>query len=239
MTGTSVTGALRLACIDSEAPPLFNLSADGVSRTGYEPEAAALVAAELGRDLVWVFTAWDNMIPLVQAGEADAVWCGQGMTEERMARVDFTQPYAIFNETILVRAGDPARGPGDMAGYRVGAITNSTNMALALTIPGIIPVEFGASDDVFGDMIAALRDGDIDAFVDDDVVTVPLGLEPDFDVAFTAMTGNRWGIGVAKTNPELRAELDRALSAIIADGRLEAVWSKWMPDLPFPLGTTH
>lgn len=235
----NLLGVLRLACIDSEAPPLFNLSIDGISRTGYEPEAAALVAAELGRELVWVFTAWDNMIPLVQSGEADAVWCGQGMTAERMARVDFTQPYAIFNETILVRAGDPARGPEDMAGYRVGAITNSTNMALAQTIPGIIPVEFGASDDVFGDMISALRSGEVDAFVDDDVVTVPLGLEPDFDVAFTAMTGNRWGVGVAQTNPALRADIDRALDTVIADGRLAAVWSKWMPELPFPLGMTN
>ncbi len=226
---------LRLACIDSEAPPLFSLSDNGVDRRGYEPEVAALVAAELGRELVWVFTAWENMIPLVQSGEADAVWCGQGMTEDRCAQVDFTRPYAIFNETILVRSGDPARGPEDMRGYRVGAIAHSTNLALALSIPAIIPVEFGASDDVFGDMIEALRRGDIDAFVDDDVVTVPLGLDPDFDVAYTAMTGNRWGVGLAKTNPELLQEIDRVLETIISDGRLEKIWLKWMPGLPFPL----
>lgn len=227
---------LRLACIDSEAPPLFKLSPDGVRRTGYEPDAAALVAGELGLELEWVFTAWENMIPTVQAGDADAVWCGQGMTAERMRQVAFTRPYAIFNETVLVRAGDPATGPNDLAGYRVGAIANSTNMALALTLPGIVPVEFGASDDVFGDMIAALRSGAVDAFIDDDVVTVPLGADPDFDVAFTAMTGNRWGVGLAHTNPSLREDIDLALGRIIADGRLESAWKRWMPDLPFPLG---
>jgi polar amino acid transport system substrate-binding protein len=232
-----VSRVLRLVCIDSEAPPLFNLSPDGVRRTGYEPDAAALVAEELGRELQWVFTAWENMIPSVQAGDADAVWCGQGMTAERMRQVAFTQPYAIFNETVLVRAGDPSRGPNDLIGYRVGAIANSTNLALAMTLPGIIPVEFGASDDVFGDMIEALRSGDIDAFVDDDVVTVPLGTQPDFDVAFTAMTGNRWAVGLAHSNPSLREEIDRALGAVIADGRLRAVWEKWMPELPFPLGS--
>lgn len=228
---------LRLACIDSEAPPLFNFSSDGVRRTGYEPDVAALVAEELGRELQWVFTAWENMIPCVQAGDADAVWCGQGMTADRMRQVAFTQPYAIFNETVLVRAGDPATGPNDLSGYRVGAIANSTNLALAMTLPGIIPVEFGASDDVFGDMIEALRSGDIDALVDDDVVTVPLGTQPDFDVAFTAMTGNRWAVGLAHSNPSLREEIDRALGAVIADGRLQAVWEKWMPELPFPLET--
>jgi len=230
-----VTGVLRLACIDSAAPPLFNLSEDGVNRTGYEPEVAALVARELGLRLEWIFTPWDNMIAAVQTGAADAVWCGQGMTDERMQQVDFTRPYAIFNETVLVRAGDPARAPEDMVGYRVGAIANSTNMALALTIPGIIPVEFGASTDVFGDMIESLRSGQVDAFIDDDVVTVILGAEPDFDVAFTSKTGNRWGVGLAKSNPSLREDIDRVLQTLIADGRLLAVWQKWMPDLPFPL----
>lgn len=226
---------LRLACIDSAAAPLFDLSPDGVQRTGYEPEVAQLVATELGLSLQWVFTAWENMIPLVQAGDADAVWCGQGMTEQRAREVTFTQPYAIFNESVLVRAGDPARGPDDLAGYRVGAIANSTNLALAHTFAGIIPVEFGASDDVFGDMIAALRSGTIDAFVDDDVVTVPLGTDPDFDVAFTFPTANRWGVGLAHSNHALRADIDRALTSLLADGRLQMVWHKWMPHLPFAL----
>jgi polar amino acid transport system substrate-binding protein len=227
---------LRLACIDSAALPLFDVSPDGVTRAGYEPELAGLVADVLGLELEWVFTAWDNMIPMVRAGEADAVWCGQGMIPERAALVDFTQPYAIFNETVVVRAGDPARGPDSMAGYRVGAIANSANLKVAQTIVGAEIVEFGATADVFADMIAALRSGEVDAFVDDDVVMIPLGEDPDFDVAFTAETRNPWGIGVKPGNAELLADLNRALDTLRADGRFKAVWDKWMPTLDFPLG---
>jgi polar amino acid transport system substrate-binding protein len=234
-----VSDRLTLACIDSEAPPLFNASPDGVRRSGYEPEAAALVAGEIGREVDWLITSWTEMIPKVQAGEADAVWCGQGVTAERQAQVDFTIPYAIFDETVLVRKDDPARGPGDLAGYRVAAIANSTNMALAETFPGIIPVPFGASDDVFADMLDALRKGTVDAVVDDDVVTVPLGADPDFAIAFTEPTGNRWGVGVAKANSELLQQLNDALETVIADGRLEAIWTIWMPDLAFPLNHRH
>lgn len=226
---------LILACIDSEAPPLFHATPDGVRRTGYEPEAAELAAGEMGRKVDWLFTSWTEMIPKVQAGEADAVWCGQGITADRQAQVDFTTPYAIFNETVLVRNDDPARAPEDLSGYRVAAIDNSTNMALAETFPGIIPVPFGASDDVFADMLDALRKGTVDAVVDDDVVTVPLGADPDFAIAFTVPTANRWAIGVAKGNSELLQQLNKALETVIVDGRLEAVWTKWMPDLAFPL----
>jgi polar amino acid transport system substrate-binding protein len=85
-------------------------------------------------------------------------------------------------------------------------------------------------------MIAALRSGEVDAFVDDDVVMIPLAeKDPDFVVAFTAETRNPWGVGVQNGNVELLAELNGALDAVIADGRLERVWSSWMPDLPFPL----
>ncbi|QIK64910.1 amino acid ABC transporter substrate-binding protein [Leucobacter viscericola] len=227
---------IRLACIDSEALPLFAKSPDGVTRDGYEPEAARLVLDRIGADIEWVMLPWEEMIPAVRRGEADAVWCGQGMTAERAALVDFTHPYAVFNETLIVRADDPARAAEHLDGYRIGAIANSTNMKLAETFPGVELVSFGASDDVFGDMIEATRSGAIDGFVDDDVVMIPLGKEdPDFVEAFTVLTGNRWGIGVAPGNDALRSEINVAIEAVIADGSLKAVWGKWMPLLPFPL----
>lgn len=233
---TNTTRTLRLACIDSEALPLFSKSPDGMTRDGYEPAAAALVAERLGATIEWVMLPWEDMIPAVRRGDADAVWCGQGMTEERAALVDFTQPYAVFNETLIVRADDPARSVDALSGYRIGAIAHSTNMKLAETFPGVELVSFGASDDVFSDMIEATRSGEIDGFVDDDVVMIPLGQEdPDFVEAFTVLTGNRWGIGVAPGNDALRTEIDAALAAVIADGSLARVWQRWMPLLPFPL----
>ena len=225
---------LRLACIDTDAPPLFDKSPDGVHRTGFEPEAAELVASVMGREVEWMMTMWADMIPMVRRGDADAVWCGQGMIPERAALVDFTQPYGIFNETVLVRAGDPARSATTMHGYKVGAITGSANMKVAQTIEGAEIVDFNG-DNVFDDMIAALKSGEIDAFVDDDLVTIPLGDLPEFDVAFTAETRNPWGIGVKPGNSELLAELNAAIDTVRHDGRLEKIWTKWMPLLPYPL----
>ncbi|WP_164512834.1 substrate-binding periplasmic protein [Leucobacter chromiireducens] len=233
---TTTLRTLRLACIDSEALPLFSKSTDGITRDGYEPAAAALVAERIGATIEWVMLPWEDMIPAVRRGDADAVWCGQGITAERAALVDFTEPYAVFNETLIVRADDPARSADALAGYRIGAIANSTNMKLAETFTGAELVSFGASDDVFSDMIEATRSGEIDGFVDDDVVMIPLGQEdPDFVEAFTVLTGNRWGIGVAPGNDALRVELNAALAGVIADGSLAAVWTRWMPLLPFPL----
>ena len=231
------TKPLRLACLDAEAPPLFSLWSAESGRSGFEPEVAALVAAELGRPVEWVRVPWADMIPAVQTGIADAVLCGQGITPARQAMVDFTSPYAIFHEGVLVRRGSGIDCAEDLAGLRVAAIDGSTNMALAETFEGAFLVGFGSdgSDDVYADMLAALENGDVDAVVDDDVVFVPLGeSDPRFELAFTVRTGNRWGIGVAKSRPELLVELDGALRRTIADGRHRKVWDEWLPTLDYP-----
>lgn len=230
-----MTDPLRLACLDADAPPLFSKQQPDGSRAGYEPEAAALVAAELGRPLEWVCVPWADMLPAVREHRADAVWCGQGIIPSRVAQVDFTRPYAVFDESVLVRRGSGIATPEDLRGRRVAAIAGSVNEALALTFDGALVVPFGGtSDDVYGEMLAALTGGDVDAVVDDDVVFVPLGDHPDYELAFTVATRNRWGVGVAKDRPELLAELDAALGRVIADGRFEQAWRRWMPSLAFP-----
>ena len=227
---------LRLVCIDADAMPLFGKSRGGV-REGYEPAAAALVAESLGRRLEWVFKPWVEMVPAVDAGEGDAIWCGQGITAERRRLVDFTRPYAVFDESLLVRAGTGMNSPAALAGKRIGAIAGSTNMALAETFDGAALVPFGGeSDDVFGEMIEALRAGDVDGIVDDDVAFLALADDPDLEIAFTVPTRNEWGVAVSKTRPETRDELDRTLAVVIRDGRLAACWESWLPGLAYPFG---
>jgi polar amino acid transport system substrate-binding protein len=227
---------LRLVCIDADAMPLFGKVRGGV-REGYEPAAAALVAESLGRPLEWVFKPWIEMVDAVDAGEGDAIWCGQGITAERRRRVDFTRPYAVFDESLLIRASSGLDSPGKLAGKRIGAIAGSTNMALAETFDAAELVPFGGeSDDVFGEMIDALRAGAVDGVVDDDVAFLALADDPDFEIAFTVPTRNEWGVAVSKTRPEMRDALDRALAQVMRDGRLAACWEAWLPQLAYPFG---
>ncbi len=226
---------LRIACADLDARPLFWTESDG-TRYGYEPDAARLVFAEAGYGLEWAFLQWKDFLPSVANGEVDGVWCGMGIIPERQAIVDFTDPYTVFNESVVMRSGTTATSPDQLSGLRIGAIADSANMRLARTFQGAELVPFdGATDDVFGDMIRALRAGQIDGFVDDDVVMVPLGDEPDLRLAFTVQTRNPWGMGVRKGNDEVRERINAALNTVKADGRLLEVWQRWLPsNLSYP-----
>ncbi len=131
---------LRLACADIEAPPLFHASGGGQDRRGFEPDVGRAVAHALGRPLEWRFVPWSEMLPSVRSGDADGVLCGQGITAQRLELVDFTRPYAVFNESVLVRAGSGIESPEGLRGLRVGAIAGSTNMTLTETFEAAEPV---------------------------------------------------------------------------------------------------
>lgn len=225
---------LRVICADLPAPPLFWKDEQGY-RHGYESDLARVLAARLGREAEFVYRNWADFYPALDAGEGDLLLCGQGISDYRKTLGDFTEPYAVFDEAVMVLRGSPIRSPADLVGKRVGAIANSLNMALAETFSGCITVPFGGdSEDVMGNMVKALRAGEVDAFVDDDVALVPLADEPDLAIAFVAPTHNRWGMVVRKGNPEWLAEVDAALAALKADGELERIWKRWMPSLAYP-----
>lgn len=230
-------GSLTLGCGDLHAPPLFELMQPDGSRAGYEPAAAALIAAVLGLHVTWVPLEWSDFYPALHERRVDAIWCGQGITAARQLLADFTRPYAVFNESLIVRPECTVTAPDQLAGLRIAAIAGSTNLALAETFPGVELVPFdGATADVFGDMVAAVRSGAVDGFVDDDVVMVPLDLAPDLRLAFTVETRNQWGVAVRRGDDPLREALDAALAVVSADGRLQAVWQRELNGLPWPLG---
>jgi polar amino acid transport system substrate-binding protein len=214
------------------APPLFWTEADG-TRYGYEPDAARAVAEASGLELRWIFRQWADFARALADGECDGIWCGSAITPERERHFLYTRPYAVFDESVVVRAGDAVGALSDLRGRRVGAIAASTNMALAETFEGAECVPFdGVSDDVFGDMLRALQIGEVDAVVDDDVAFI--GIErthPDIRVAITVRTRNRWGCALRLGDDELKQVLDES----IAEADLPTVWRHWLPSLTCPL----
>jgi polar amino acid transport system substrate-binding protein len=228
VTATVEPGVLTLCCSSLPAPPLFVTDADG-TRHGYEVDVAAEVAAQAGLELRWIFRQWSAFRPALEAAECDAIWCGSAITPERRRIFDYTRPYAVFDESVVVRSESPATSADDLRGLRVAAIAGSTNMALAETFAGVELVAFeGTTDDILGDMLRALRAGTVDAVVDDDVCFV---LEdPTIRIAFTVPTRNAWGGACRKGSRELVALLDDAIAAV----DLRPIWQRWLPMLDCP-----
>lgn len=221
-------GVLTLCCSSLDSGRIFSTDPDG-TRHGYEVEVAEGVAAGAGLELRWIFRQWSEFDAALGAGECDAIWCGCAVTPERAERYSFTAPYAVFNESVVVRPDSEIAGAADLRGRRVLAIEGSTNMALAQTFAGAEVVPFAAdTDDVLGDMLAMLRGGEVDAVVDDDVCFIEP--DPTLRVAFTVPTRNAWAGACRKGEDELVERLDGALAEL----DLHSIWERWLAALPYP-----
>lgn len=232
-TLTVESGYLHIIASDFDARPMSYVS-EG-KRMGYEPELARLITRKLGLEPIWHNTPMAEFYTQIQTGRYDVVWFNQAIIPERQAWVDFTRPYGLFDESVLVRTDSTVQSPDDLAGLRVGGLADSTNLALAATFPGVTIVPYPGSDKVLPEMLDALRNGDIDALIDDELVLL-VAEEEDatLRMAFDVPTRVPFGIGVRKGNAALHQSIESALNQLIADGSVAKLWDYWIPWKPFP-----
>jgi polar amino acid transport system substrate-binding protein len=226
-------GYLHIIASDFDARPM---SVVKEVRTGYEPELARAVCQHLKLEPVWHNVPMADFYTSLQTGKYDVIWFNQAITPERQEWVDFTQPYGLFDEAVLVNADRPIQAPEDLAGLRVGGLADSTNIALAATFPGVETVPYPGSDKVLPEMLEALRSGQIDALIDDELVLlVAADDDPALQIAFSMATQVPFGIGVPKGEADRLSALNQTLDQLIADGTVAKLWAEWIPWKPFPL----
>ncbi|MGB3200798.1 MAG: ABC transporter substrate-binding protein [Nodosilinea sp.] len=231
---TVESGILHIAASDFDARPMSFLTADG-QRTGYEPELARAICSQLGLTPVWHNLPMAEFYTCLATGTYDAVWFNQAITPDRQRVVDFSQPYGLFDEAVLVKKGSGIASVEDLSGKRVGGLADSTNIALVEGFPGATAVPYPGSDQVLPEMLAALRAGEIDALIDDELVLVVAAEEDDsLAIAFTLPTRVPFAIATPKANPTLNATLNAAIAAALADGTMAQLWAEWIPWKPFP-----
>jgi polar amino acid transport system substrate-binding protein len=232
---TIASGYLHVIASDFDARPMSFVKQG--KRSGYEPELTRLICQKLGLEPVWHNTPMAAFYTQMQTGRYDVVWFNQAIIPERQHWVDFTRPYGLFDEAVLVKAESLVRSPSDLAGLRVGGLADSTNLALAATFPQVTIVPYPGSDKVLPEMLEALRNGEIEALIDDELVLVVAAQEDaNLRIAFDVPTRVPFGIGVQKGNTTLHRAIESTLDRAIADGTVAQLWDKWIPWKPFPFG---
>ena len=82
-------------------------NAPGSYVDGYDVQIAKIIADNLGLKLVIRMYAWDGLIQALRAGEIDLIIAGMSNTEERRQTIDFTNPYYVSEEVVLLRKDSP------------------------------------------------------------------------------------------------------------------------------------
>mgnify|MGYP000953552777 FL=1 len=232
---------IRLA--SEGAFPPFNITAADGSLQGFDIDIGNALCEEMKAKCTWVKQDWDGMIPALVSRKFDAILASMSITEERKAKVDFTQKYYASPLALIAKKGSPLQPDlQSLTGKKVGVQRGTVADNYATRYwdgKGPEIVRYAKQDEAYLD----LRSGRMDAAFSDYLeawggfLTKPEG--EGYDVAGERLFGKNAeekgvigegiGIAVRKRDKELTEKLDRAIAAIRANGKYDAIQKKYFP----------
>lgn len=215
---------------DATYPPMETIDESTGEIVGFDIDMTNAVCARINCVPRFVNTAWDGIFAALHQGEFDLVVSGVSITAERDKSMDFSDPYMIVSQAILVRVEDAHRTVEDLqhGGRKLAAQTGTTNAQLAQKLVGRDDVSLY---DTFSGAILALQNGDVDGVVIDG--TSADAYEQEFagelTVGISGLESDPLGIVFREGDPNVDA-FNEGLAAIRADGTLAELISRYWSD---------
>ncbi|HEY5921904.1 MAG TPA: ABC transporter substrate-binding protein/permease [Kofleriaceae bacterium] len=205
-------------------PYLYEDANDPTKIIGFEVDIAHAIARRLGVKVRFIQYNWSNLVPSLERGDFDIVLNGLEYTNERAERILLSEPYFIYAETLAVRVDSPYRTLADLKGKRVGTL-NQTYAHDLLRAQPLEAVLYEGNEEPYID----LEQGRIDAVLLDNIIAERYGCTPNrprIKCLPDDVARGTYVIGIRKEDPELKAAIDEALSAMRKDGELEQILRK-------------
>ena len=213
----------------------FEFQRDGQA-VGFDVDLMAELGKRVGLQSAMLGMDYAGIIPAVQAGRIDAAVSGIYITAPRQEVLDFI-PYLLIGDQMVVQKGNPAHlvGKDDLCGHHIVVALNTlyektahslSDACTAASKPAIDILAVGSSAVVALTLAQGRAEGAISST---SVISAMMSNSPDtFEpLGEPFNTNSRLGIGIAKTNPQLRDALTAALKAMHDDGAYTALIKKW------------
>lgn len=216
--------------VGSDIPyPPFEQGKPG-NYTGFDVELMEAIAENVGRTAEFQDTSFDTIFLDLARGKFDAVASAATITDEREKTVDFTNPYYLSEQAILVEEGSDVDSVEKLAGLTVGVQQGTTGQEFV--------EESGEAGEVRPypqgpDAVNALKTGTVDAVVMDipvaeNAVEAGGGLE----ISAAIPTEEEYGFVVDQGDEALLEELNEGLKVAIEDGTYARIYKKWFKREP-------
>jgi len=198
--------------------------------TGYDIEVLNEVAKRMNLKPTYQDTSFDTIFRDLGQGKFDIVAAASTILPDRERTVDFSDPYYLTPQSLLVAEGSDVTTVEDLGGTTVGAQDGTTG-------------EFYANDETDAsevrgypegpDAINALKAGQVDAVIIDfavaeDAVSKQSGIE----IAQKIVTNELYGFPVAQGNDGLREQVNDALAEMKEDGTFVRLYKKYFKEEP-------
>jgi len=224
-TEASGGGGGEALVVGSDIPyPPFEQGKAG-EYTGFDIELIEAIAEKMGRTAEVQDTSFETIFRDVSQGKFDAAISAATITEEREKAVDFSNPYYLSEQAVLVKEGSEIKSLEDLEGKTVGVQQGTTGQELAkekANASEVRPYPEGP------DAVNALKSGTVEAVViDAPVAANAVEKSGGVEIAEKVPTEEEYGIAVAQGETELLEEINKGLKEVQEDGTYTKIYEKW------------
>ena len=216
---------------NAEFPP-YEMLDDSGNPIGIDVEVAAAIAEKLGLELVVDNLGFDAALLAVQNGQSDIAMAGITVTEDRLAKMDFTDSYATGVQVVIVKEGSDVT-MDNLGDYMIGTQLGTTGYIYASDTPEnggygedhVIGFETGAV------AVQALVSGQVDAVIIDNLPAqeyVKANAANNLTLLEGTWVEEDYAIALQKGNVSLMEAVNGALNELKADGTFQNIVDKYI-----------
>jgi polar amino acid transport system substrate-binding protein len=213
--------------VENAYPPFNNIDEQTGEGVGWDYDAVREICKRINCVPEFQESAWDGIFPAMAAGEYDWLADGVTYTEERDKEVDFSTPYVVINQVLLVKADETATIDDFKSdtSMLIGVQIQTTNEIVAFDVFGEERVQ---SFEDFGAPVLAIISGDVDGVVIDDVAAQGFMAENPGELKVLGKLASAEALAfVFPPGSDLIEPVNAALKSMEDDGTLEEINKKW------------
>jgi polar amino acid transport system substrate-binding protein len=197
---------------------------------GIDIELVDAIAKQLDLNVEWQDTSFDTIFRDLAQGKFDMVASATTITPERQKEVDFSDPYFLADQSLMVKTGGSIKTVKDVAGQVVGAQKGTTGAAYAEDQTDASTVRTYPE---IADAFNALESGQISAVINDCPISKYAEKSySDLQVIEALPTGEKYGFAFQKGSTALEDAVNNALAELKKDGTYSKIFDKWLGNQP-------
>jgi len=228
MCGSAWAEKTLVFATDATWPPMEFVNADK-NIVGYSIDFLTAAGKEAGFKVEFKNTAWDGIFAGLASGRYDSISSSVSITEERQKKMDFSAPYFVVQQALIVQKDSKAAGLGDLKGKKVGGQIGTTGYFAIKAAEGLEAKSY----DEIGLAMEDLNVGRIAAVVCDDPVAANYALIKYKDTLKIAGViksdkPEYYGFPVKKGNKEVLDLINKGIEAVKAKGIDKELKKKWI-----------
>ena len=212
---------------NAEFPPFEFVTANGVigEFDGIDMAIAKQIAEDNGKTAVIENMEFDSLLLALENGQVDAVIAGMTITEEKKDAVDFSKPYYTATQVMIVKEDSKITKAADMADKKIVVIQGYTGETCVKNM-GYKYEAFKKGTEAILELVNNKCDVVV---IDSSTAQKFIGENEGLKIVEDAevFASEEYGVAIKKGNAELLAAVNAKIEAMLADGSIDDICTKY------------